>query len=95
MRMYADAVVNHMTGNGNDGDPDHRDGNCNYFPAKNSSADFPQDNLTGVAPFYTQGFCYKANQNTGLPRSQEVTLLCLLSVPYCLPLNSCPVDAAV
>jgi alpha-amylase len=39
VRVYADAVVNHMTGGGNDANPDHRNpnANCQAFGAKQSS----------------------------------------------------------
>jgi alpha-amylase len=53
VRVYADAVVNHMAGNGNDAFLTHRNGNsahCDYFGAKDSTAG---------SPYYTQGFAYK------------------------------------
>lgn len=37
VRAYADAVINHMVGGGNDANPHHRDTNCVYWGAKNSS----------------------------------------------------------
>lgn len=43
VRVYADAVVNHMTGNGNDAFPDHCSGS-NYWGGKNTTAG---------SPFYT------------------------------------------
>jgi len=64
VRVYGDAVMNHMTGGGNDANPYHRDSNCNYFPEKNSSN-------PNQSPFYTQDFVYEPNWNTGLPPSQE------------------------
>lgn len=48
VRVYADAVVNHMAGNGNDVFPSHCSGNV-YWGAKNSS---------GGSPWYSQGFAY-------------------------------------
>eukprot|EP00042_Codosiga_hollandica_P037252 m.291163 g.291163 ORF g.291163 m.291163 type:complete len:859 (+) comp55093_c0_seq1:63-2639(+) len=65
VRVYADAVMNHMVGSGNDGNPYHRDNNCNYFPEKNTSA------FNSTSPFYTQGYVYQPNWNTGLPPQQE------------------------
>jgi len=42
VRVYADAVVNHMSGNGNDMTPSHRTpgggGSCIYWSNKNGSA---------------------------------------------------------
>ena len=40
VRVYADAVVNHMSGNGNDMFPSHCSGG-NFWPNKNSSAGSP------------------------------------------------------
>jgi alpha-amylase len=48
VRVYADAVVNHMAGNGNDMFPSHCSGNT-YWGSKNSS---------GGSPFWSQGFAY-------------------------------------
>ncbi|KAJ4455343.1 putative alpha amylase domain protein [Paratrimastix pyriformis] len=72
VRIYADAVVNHMVGSGNDANPHHRNGGagCAYWPQKNSSAPDP-------SPFYTQGFAYLYNDNTGLSPTQEFP-----AVPY-------------
>jgi alpha-amylase len=73
VRVYADAVVNHMTGNGNDSNPDHRNsngGSCTYWPGKNSSA-------VETSPYYTQGYTYTHNPHTGMPPSQEFP-----AVPY-------------
>ena len=71
VRVYADAVVNHMVGSGNDGNPYHRDGNCNYWGEKNTSI------TDGPSPFFTQGFVYEPNENTRLSPSQEFP-----AVPY-------------
>eukprot|EP01116_Phalansterium_solitarium_P024025 TRINITY_DN8669_c0_g1_i1.p1 TRINITY_DN8669_c0_g1~~TRINITY_DN8669_c0_g1_i1.p1 ORF type:complete len:872 (-),score=231.66 TRINITY_DN8669_c0_g1_i1:183-2798(-) len=73
VRVYADAVVNHMTGGGNDGNPQHRNGNgnsCTTWPNKTTSNPQP-------SPFYTQDFAYTYNQHTGQPPSQEFP-----GVPY-------------
>lgn len=59
VRVYADAVVNHMTGGGNDVWDSHRNGNgggCDYWGPKAS---------TGSSPFFTQDFMYKTSNNTG------------------------------
>lgn len=60
VRVYADAVVNHMTGGGNDVWDSHRNGNggsCDLWGAKAS---------TGPSPYFTQDFMYKNSNNTGL-----------------------------
>jgi alpha-amylase len=80
VRMYADAVINHMVGGGNDANPNHRDGNCNGWTQKNTSALVWADSAVsdeGVSPCYTQDFCYMPNANTNLPPSQEFP-----AVPY-------------
>jgi alpha-amylase len=59
VRVYADAVINHMTGGGNDVFDSHRNGNggyCAYWGAKAS---------TGDSPFFTQDFMYVKSNNTG------------------------------
>jgi alpha-amylase len=48
VRIYADAVVNHMAGNGNDNFPKHCSGQT-YWGAKNSS---------GGSPYWSQGYAY-------------------------------------
>eukprot|EP00742_Colponemidia_sp_Colp-10_P003716 GILJ01003955.1.p1 GENE.GILJ01003955.1~~GILJ01003955.1.p1 ORF type:complete len:647 (-),score=79.81 GILJ01003955.1:225-2165(-) len=71
VRVYADAVVNHMTGNGNDVFSSHRNGgsgNCNYWGAKNSSA---------YSPYYSQGFAYQNVSSTNQPPGMEFP-----AVPY-------------
>jgi alpha-amylase len=53
VRVYADAVINHMTGSGNDMFPDHRNqagGSCVHWTNKNSSAG---------SPWYTHGYQYQ------------------------------------
>ena len=59
VRVYADAVVNHMTGGGNDVWESHRNGNgggCALWGPKTSS---------GGAPFFTGDFMYTKSNNTG------------------------------
>jgi alpha-amylase len=69
VRVYADAVVNHMSGGGNDGNPKHRNpaASCQEFGAKQTSA---ADSL-GQAPMYTQDYVYSTSDATGYPPSQE------------------------
>ena len=57
VRVYADAVVNHMAANGNDAFPypNHCSGSV-YWGAKNSS---------GYSPYYTQGYAYDVWNYTG------------------------------
>jgi alpha-amylase len=55
VRVYADAVVNHMTGNGNDMFPTHC-ANQATWGNKNSSAG---------SPFYTHGFSFENWRVTG------------------------------
>ncbi|GMH78693.1 hypothetical protein TL16_g07904 [Triparma laevis f. inornata] len=64
VRVYADAVVNHMTGGGNDANPYHRNPNadCQNFGAKQSTAG---------SPMYTQDYTYTESEETGLPPLQE------------------------
>ena len=47
VRVYADAVVNHMSGGGNDVWPDHIADNCDTWGAKSSS---------GGSPYFTHDF---------------------------------------
>ncbi|KAH0795927.1 Alpha amylase, catalytic domain containing protein [Histomonas meleagridis] len=56
LRVYADAVVNHMSGSGNDAQ-DHRNpgAGCTYWPGKQSSDEENQ------SPYYTPGYTYKYN----------------------------------
>jgi len=61
VRVYADAVVNHMSGNGNDMLPTHCSGDT-YWGNKNSS---------NGSPFYTQGYAYTQVNTTGLPPGTE------------------------
>ncbi len=71
VRVYADAVVNHMAGSGNDMFPDHRNsagGTCIHWGNKNGS-----DN----SPWYTHGWQYAK-----CPFSNEKPGLEFPSVPY-------------
>lgn len=83
VRSYADAVVNHMTGCGNDANHKHRNGGngyCDTWGMKNTSADFPptfKENLNGSSPFFTQCFAYMPNEQSGLSPMQEFP-----AVPY-------------
>lgn len=83
VRMYADAVVNHLAAGGNDLDLSHRNGGngwCTYWGPKNTSAALWFDSATdprGVSPYFNQDFKYTPNQNTGLPPTQEAP-----AVPY-------------
>lgn len=73
LRVYADAVVNHMSGCGNDMS-DHRnpDAGCTTWPGKNSSAGENQ------SPFYTHCWTYEYNDYTGKPNN----VLEFPGVPY-------------
>lgn len=69
VRVYADAVVNHMIGNGNDANSKHRNpsAGCSPWGEKNSTM-----GLRGQkSPFYSQGFQYTESPVTNLPSSQE------------------------
>ena len=57
--MYADAVINHMTGGGNDANPNHRNPNagCALWGTKNSSLNINSMDTTtsdGPSSMYTQ-----------------------------------------
>lgn len=73
VRIYADAVVNHMTGGGNDANLLHRnpDAGCTKWGSKTSSM------KGGHSPFYTQNYVYSTGNHTGQPPSQEFP-----AVPY-------------
>ena len=71
LRIYADVIINHMTGHGNDMYEDHKvkNGNdCIHFGEKGS---------TGGSPFWTVGFRYENNPYTGLEPGLEYP-----AVPY-------------
>lgn len=79
VRTYADAVVNHMVGCGNDAATHHRNpgagGYCATWGMKNTSAEFPptygRGQRNGSSPFYSQCFAYRPNPSSGLPPMQE------------------------
>ena len=70
VRVYSDAVINHMAGNGNDMYPDHRNnaGSCIHWGPKAGSAG---------SPWYTTGWQYENNIYTGVRPGLEFP-----SVPY-------------
>eukprot|EP01125_Pyxidicula_operculata_P006151 TRINITY_DN2141_c0_g1_i3.p1 TRINITY_DN2141_c0_g1~~TRINITY_DN2141_c0_g1_i3.p1 ORF type:complete len:858 (-),score=126.05 TRINITY_DN2141_c0_g1_i3:47-2620(-) len=73
VRVYADAVINHMVGGGNDANPNHRNSNgggCTNWGNKSTSSQSP-------SPFYTQDFAYTYNPHNDQPPSQEFP-----AVPY-------------
>jgi alpha-amylase len=76
VRMYADAVINHMTGGGNDVNPYHRNPNagCATWGTKNSSLNINSMGTaisSGPSPMYTQSYVYTEGKYTGKPPSQE------------------------
>lgn len=72
VRMYADAVINHMTGGGNDANPNHRNpgANCAEWGMKNSSL-VTSGAASGPSPMYTQSYAYTEGEYSGKPPSQE------------------------
>ena len=70
VRVYADAVINHMAGNGNDMNPDHRNwrGICQHWGPKSGAAG---------SPWYTTGWQYGINQYSGQKPGMEFP-----AVPY-------------
>jgi alpha-amylase len=65
VRVYADAVVNHMAGGGNDVNPLHRNpsgGGCTTWGPKSS---------VGGSPYYTHNFAFGTNPETGLRAAAE------------------------
>ena len=68
VRVYADAVINHMTGGGNDRWTDHIAGNCDTWGAKSS---------TGGSPYYTHDF-----MDHNIDRTNDRPGLEYPSVPY-------------
>ena len=64
VRVYADTVINHMAGNGNDMNPDHRNwrGTCQHWGPKNGAAG---------SPWYTTGWQYGINQYSGQKPGME------------------------
>lgn len=76
VRTYADAVINHMTGGGNDANPYHRNPNagCSTWGIKNSSLNINNQGSAidvGPSPMYTQTFAYTEGEYSGKPPSQE------------------------
>ncbi|KAI5503757.1 alpha-amylase family [Trichomonas vaginalis G3] len=73
LRVYGDAVINHMTGNGNDLS-NHRNpnANCVTWGNKTSSA------FENGSPFYTPAYTYEVNPNTG----KGTNVLEFPGVPY-------------
>eukprot|EP00948_MAST-09A_sp_MAST-9A-sp1_P000980 g980.t1 len=67
VRVYADAVINHMSGGGNDmGMHRNQAGNsCVTWGNKSSTK------VGGPSPYYTQNFVYSTSNVTGFPQSQE------------------------
>jgi len=60
LRVYADAVVNHMTGAGNDASLHRNPGaGCTTWPPKNTSAGI------NLSPFYTPAYTYEVNDYNG------------------------------
>ena len=70
VRVYTDAVINHMAGNGNDMYADHRNnvGSCVHWGPKAGSAG---------SPWWTTGWQYENNAYTGIRPGLEFP-----SVPY-------------
>ena len=71
VRVFADAVPNHMSGGGNDIWPSHRNGGgnfCTYWGPKTS---------TGTSPYFTHSFTWQDSNNTKLRPGMEFP-----SVPY-------------
>eukprot|EP00770_Monocercomonoides_exilis_P008203 MONOS_8161.1-p1 / transcript=MONOS_8161.1 / gene=MONOS_8161 / organism=Monocercomonoides_exilis_PA203 / gene_product=alpha amylase / transcript_product=alpha amylase / location=Mono_scaffold00299:40497-42404(-) / protein_length=636 / sequence_SO=supercontig / SO=protein_coding / is_pseudo=false len=65
LRVYADAVVNHMAGAGNDMSMHRNPGaGCNYWYPKNSSAQNGD-----MSPFYTHSYTYEINDYNGRPNN--------------------------
>jgi alpha-amylase len=73
VRVYADAVVNHMSGGGNDANTYHRNpqAGCSKWGNKTSSRP------GGHSPFYTQDYTYTIGEHTGKQPLQEFP-----AVPY-------------
>lgn len=66
VRVYADAVVNHMSGGGNDV-LDHRNGGsdyCSHWGGKSTTGESP-------SPYFTHNWTYEKSDNTGLVPGME------------------------
>ncbi|EAY06412.1 Alpha amylase, catalytic domain containing protein [Trichomonas vaginalis G3] len=73
VRVYADAVVNHMSGNGNDLSNHRNPGaGCTTWGNKTSSA------YENGSPYYTPAYTYETNPNTG----RGTNVLEFPGVPY-------------
>jgi alpha-amylase len=59
VRVYADAVINHMTGGGND-ILDHRNGSSDWCTTWGGKT------TTGTSPYFTHNWTYEYSENTGL-----------------------------
>ena len=72
VRVYADAVINHMTGGGNDANPKYRNPNagCATWGIKNSSLVTPGGS-SGPSHMFIQSYIYSTNEYTTDPASQE------------------------
>jgi alpha-amylase len=66
VRIYIDAVLNHMTGGGNDLNEHRNPNGCVKWGNKTSSAPIDRQ-----SPFYSHAFTYIYNPNTGEPPSNE------------------------
>jgi alpha-amylase len=95
VRMYADAVINHFSGGGNDVNPYHRNpgAGCATWGTKNSSLNINNQGTAiadGPSPYYTQSFVYTEGKYTGKPPSQEFPAANLGPVDFHCerPLNS-------
>ena len=64
LRVYADAVINHMSGGGNDVWPSHRNAatGCTSWGPKVS---------TGGSPYFTHSYTWQLSNNTGLKAGNE------------------------
>ncbi|GLD93561.1 hypothetical protein PINS_up002153 [Pythium insidiosum] len=71
VRVYADAVVNHMVGGGNDVNPTHRNSNGGYC------ARWGPKSSTAKSPYYTAQFAFETNPQTGQRPGAEFP-----AVPY-------------
>jgi alpha-amylase len=73
VRVYADAVVNHMSGGGNDANTHHRNPQAGCAKWGNKTSSLPG----GHSPYYTQDFAYTIGKHTGKQPLQEFP-----AVPY-------------
>ena len=75
VRVYADAVINHFTGGGNDMAQHRRQdgGACTTWPNKSSSlaSTWGGPDAGGPSPFYTQSNVFATSPVTGLPPLNE------------------------